>query len=528
MKSVMKHRFSNVPDVEIPRSSFNRSHGLKTTFDAGFLVPVFLDEALPGDTFNLRMSAFTRLTTPFYPVMDNMFLDTFFFAVPYRLIWDHWQNFCGERYPDPDSSIDYVIPIIDDAGNMSSQTLWDYFGLPIKVTDVFDVSALPFRAYNLIWNEFFRDQNLQDSLPFGGLNNRDDGPDTIANYSVLRRGKRHDYFTSCLPWLQKGEAVELSLGNDVPVYGIGVAGGFATGPLTPVYETNGTGADTYASYTGSAVYPNVVVEEDPNNTGYPNIWADLSGATVTTVNEMRMAFQVQRILERDSRAGSRYTEIIESHFGVHSDDARLQRPEYLGGGTSPVMLHPVARTDSQPGILGAIGVSGLNGHGFTKSFTEHCLVIGLANVRADLTYQEGVDRMWSRETRYDFFWPSFANLGEQAVLNKEIYIDHTTIADGSMDDVFGYQERYAEYRYKPSRICGKFRSTDTLPLDAWHLGIEFGSQPTLDDTFIQDNPPVDRVIRVPTEPHFLMDAYFNFECVRPMPVYSVPGNIDRF
>lgn len=520
MRSIMKHRFSEVPDVKIPRSQFNRSHGYKTTFDGGYLVPFFVDEALPGDTFNVNCHGFARLSTPVFPIMDNMFMETFFFAVPKRLIWTHWPNFCGERKPDPDSSIDYTIPIIDDLQNPDNETIWDYFGLPTKINAIYEFSALPLRAYNLIWNEWFRDQNLQDSVTV----NTGDGPDSEADYALLRRGKRHDYFTSCTPNLQKGDSVQIALGETAPLIGIGAPNqAYGAGPAT-VYETDGSGSAGYASYINA----NAIFEEDPDNTGFPNARADLSNAIGGTVNEFRQAVQVQRILERDMRAGSRYTEIIESHFGVKSDDARLQRPEYLGGGSTPVLIKPIARTDSSPGVLGAMGISSFINHGFVKSFTEHCIIIGLLNVRADLTYQEGLERMWSRQTRYDFYWPSLAHIGEQAVLNKEIYIDATTIGNGTLEDVFGYQERFAEYRYKPSRVTGKFRSNDAASLDSWHLGIEFGSQPTLDDTFIVDTPPIDRVIATPSEPHFIFDSMFEMLCVRPMPIYSVPGFVDHF
>lgn len=527
MKSVMKHRFSEVPTVAIPRSTFDRSHGFKTTFDAGYLVPCFLDEALPGDTFQLNLTGFARLATPIYPIMDNMRMETFFFAVPYRLIWENWQRFCGERDPDPDSSIDFTIPVIDDLQNPDNMTLWDYFGLPTKVNAIYEFSALPARAYNLIYNEWFRDQNLQDSVTV----NRDDGPDSEGDYELLRRGKRHDYFTSCLPFLQKGDAVLLSLGESAPITGFGAQNqAWNTGPLAS-YETDGVGTASYAKYkytTSASVNDSMLMEEDPDNTGYPNVRANLSEAIGPTVNELREAIQVQRLLERDARSGTRYTEIVRSHFGVTSADSRLQRPEYLGGGSTPVIITPIARTDSAPGELGALGVASFKNHGFIKSFTEHCLVIGLVNVRADLTYQEGLDRMWTRSTRYDFYWPTLAHLGEQAVLNKEIYIDAATIGSGASEDVFGYQERYAEYRYKPSKITGKFRSNDAASLDAWHLGIEFGALPTLDDTFIEDDPPVDRIIATPTEPHFIYDSYINLKCARPMPVYSVPGLVDHF
>lgn len=521
-----QHRFSEVPSVAIPRSAFNRSHGVKTTFDAGYLIPILIDEALPGDTFKLNMTGFARLSTPIFPIMDNLYMDTFFFAVPNRLVWSNWVKFCGERV-NPTDNIDYTVPIINNLNNAAGESLADYMGLPTLVAANISVNALPFRAYNLIWNEWFRDQNLQNSLTVS----TGDGPDSIATYTLKRRGKRHDYFTSCLPWLQKGNAVSLSLGTSAPVLGIGKINNTWDTTDRAVYETGRDGSTrTYAdsqSVDNSAATYTFYVEKDAA-LAQPNIRADLAHATSSTVNELRQAIQVQRILERDARAGTRYTEIVQSHFGVVSPDARLQRPEYLGGGTSPVIVKPIARTDGSPGKLGAMGVVGFRGHGFVKSFTEHSIIIGLVCVRADYTYQEGIDRMWSRSTRYDYYWPALAHLGEQAVLNKEIYVNATTVGNGTYNNVFGYQERYAEYRYKPSKITGKLRSNDAGTLDSWHLGVEFGSQPTLDGTFIEENPPVDRVIATPAEPHFVFDSFMEMQCVRPMPVYSVPGFIDHF
>ena len=518
MKSVMKHSFSNVPSVSIPRSTFDRSHGYKTSFDAGQLIPIFNDLALPGDTMQVGLTGFARLSTPTYPIMDNMVMDTFFFAVPIRLLWDNWKKFCGEQI-DPGDSISYSIPQVV-LNNVSNETLYDYFGFPTKIAANYSVNNLLGRAYNMIWRDWFRDENLQDS-PVVDTGN---GPDTSTDYTLLRRGKRHDYFTSALPFLQKGDAVQLSLGTTADVMGIGPETGASSASRT--WRETGGGSTTANAFTTSI--DDVRIEEDPANAGYPLIQANLSTATASTVNELRQAVQVQRLLERDARSGTRYPEIVKSHFGVTSDDARMQRPEYLGGGTSPVNVAPVARTDSSPGALGALGTVAFRGHGFVKSFTEHCIVVGVVCVRADLTYQEGIDRWHSYQTRYDMYWPTLAHLGEQSVLNKEIYIDAATIGAGTEDDVFGYQERFAELRYKKSSITGKLRSNDAASLDAWHLGIEFGSTPTLDDTFIQENPPVDRVIVTPTEPHFIFDSYFQYKHTRPLPVYSVPGYIDHF
>ena len=526
-KSVMKHQFSQVPKAEIQRSSFDRSHGIKTSFDGGKLIPILVDEVLPGDTFNVKLTAFARMATPIFPIMDNLYMDTFFFAVPYRLVWENWEKFNGAQ-DNPGDSTDYVIPTLQVGANgWNEATTGDYFGLPTKVGDL-EFSALPFRAYNLIFNEWFRDQNLQDLRP--QWKGDGDPAETPNSYTILRRGKRHDYFTSCLPFPQKGDPVVIPIADSAPVIGIGTS---PTADWTSQYPAREAGGvdTTFTQAISTVAGDDILVEQDPNNLGYPNIYADLSNASTITINELREAFQIQRLLERDARGGTRYIEIIKAHFGVTSPDARLQRPEYLGGGSTPINISPIASTvpttvtqETPQGTLAAVGTASINNHGFTKSFTEHCIIIGLVSVRADLTYQQGMNRMWNRRTRYDFYWPALSHLGEQAVLNKEIF----ATATGADDLVFGYQERYAEYRYKPSTITGFFRSNADVSLDSWHLSQDFATVPTLNNDFIQDNPPIDRVIAVPDEPHFIFDGYFSMRCARPMPLYGVPGLIDHF
>lgn len=518
--SVMKHSFSRVPQAEIPRSSFDRSHGHKTTFDAGYLIPVLVDEALPGDTFKLNMTGFARLATPIFPLMDNMYMDTHFFAVPLRLVWNNWQKFNGEQ-DNPDDSTDFNVPVFT-AHNPVAGSLSDYMGIPTEMA-VADISyvSLFHRAYNLIWNTWFRDQNLQDSV----VVDKDDGPDLIADYVLLKRGKRHDYFTSALPWPQKGDSVSVPLGTTAPV--------IPSGDQLPTFESAGVTARalTFTNAVSTVNWSGAAPGATQNALwGETKLVADLTGATASTINQLRQSFQIQKLLERDARGGTRYTEIVRSHFGVTSPDARLQRPEYLGGGSVPINITAIPQTGSTDvtspqGNLAAIGVGLSTGQGFTASFTEHCMIIGLVSVRADLTYQQGLNRMFKRSTRYDFYWPALSHIGEQAVLRQEIFMTGSTVEDAT---VFGYQERYAEYRYKPSLVTGLFRSNHAQSLDAWHLSQEFGTPPTLDDAFIQENPPIDRVIAVDTEPHFLFDSYFKMHCARPMPIFGVPGLIDHF
>jgi hypothetical protein len=505
--------FSRSPKAEIQRSVFNRDHGLKTTIDAGKLYPIFYDEALPGDTFDLDANGFGRLATPINPYMDNLYVQTFFFSVPFRIIWDNWEKFCGEQV-NPGDSTDYMTPQIQGV-TVAEETLFDYFGLPTGVANI-NFNNLAGRSYNLIWNEWFRDENLQNSLTV----DKGDGPDTLSNYTIQKRGKRHDYFTSALPWPQKGNAVSLPLGTTAPVNYDG-----AIDSNIGIYSTaQSSKVSMYASSASS----NLVSLNTPSSIT-DGLYADLSTATSATINQLREAFQIQGLLERDARGGTRYKEIIQGHFNVTSPDMRLDRPEFLGGGKSYINVNPIAQTSSTDsttpqGNMSGFATTGFTGHSFTKSFTEHCCVIGLVAVFADLTYQQGINRFFSKRTRYDYYWPALAHLGEQSILNKEIYAQGTATDDLT----FGYQERYAEYRYKPSQVTGKFRSNATGTLDSWHLAQNFGSLPALNSSFIEENPPVDRITAVNTEPDLLLDMYFKFKTARPMPTYSVPALLSHF
>lgn len=548
---VRGHRFSDAPAMYMKRTKFDRSHVYKTTFNSGKLIPVFVDEVLPGDTTRMSVNYFARLATPIKPIMDNIYLDWFFFFVPNRLVWEHWQNFCFEQ-EDPDDSTDYVIPTITATGNSDNTyvgSLWDYFGLPVNTSgNLSGISALPFRGVYLIWNEWFRDENLQKSVKIQKGDTNEvlnsaraseqpawvftSGTDIVPGLACPPRGKRHDYFTSALPWTQKGPGVNISLTGDAPVFGsgqrLGLSPDGAGNEVGYVSMSGNVGAilrtgDGSEWNSGQAAF----VTSDKSNSG---LLADLSDISAITINGLRTAFQMQKFYERLARGGSRYTEVLRSFFGVVSPDARLQRPEFLGSFTKMVMVNPIAQTsatdDTSPqGNLSAYGVTASNFHGFTKSFVEHGYIIGFVCARADLTYQQGINKMWLRSTVYDFYWPTFAHLGEQAVELREIY------AQGTEADtvVFGYQERYAEYRYKPSQITGKFRSSVTGGnLDVWHLSQFFSNAPTLNEEFITENPPVKRIIAVQDEPEFLLDIGFRYTTVRPMPMFGTPGLVDHF
>lgn len=539
MKSVIsvQQRFAELTKPDITRSTFDRSHGYKTTCDAGMLYPIYLDEMLPGDTLKLNFNAFGRLATLHSPIMDNIFMDVHFFSVPNRLVWDNFVKQMGEQ-DNPGDSTNYLTPMKTVTTAYAENSLQDYMGLPTKVTG-YEHSALFERAYYAIYNQWYRDQNIINSLVFPK------GDSDTTNYVLQPRGKRKDYFTSALPWPQKGPAASIiPAGLQAPVYG---PEGLSTnnrllmrkvdpGATSQVYTLNNVSTQPAAMGTDPAaavgqqnigfnIAPKSVYATLPN--AVP-AYADLSDMADVTVNAIRQAFQVQKMFEKDARGGTRYIEITRQHFDVISPDARLQRPEFLGGKTFNININPIAQNSesgSTPqGNLAAMGTINASGAGFTKTFTEHEIVIGIVSFRADLNYQQGLNRMWSRKTRFDYYFPTFAHLGEQAILNKELVC---TGASGD-DDVFGYQERWAEYRYKPSLVTGQFRSNATASLDVWHLAQDFSGPPALSPQFINENPPLDRVVAVPSEPKFLLDVFFDLKHSRPMPMFSVPGLVDHF
>lgn len=526
-----QHSFAQIPQVNMARSKFDRSFAIKDTFDFDYLIPILVDEILPGDTVNLNVKHFARLATQVVPLMDNMYIDYYFFFVPNRLVWNNWERFNGAQ-DDPSDSTDYLVPRLNFTSNPTNGSIFDKMGLPINGVsyNFTSVNALPFRGYNLIWNEWFRDQNLQNSITVL----KDDGPDNITNYQLLKGAKKHDYFTSALPFPQKGDPVSLAMTGYSVVTTRDTITGFPIN--TPTVRTPASGALIAGTLQGKAVTGELSRTSDNANT-----YIDPEGTLIAdaqngsgysfTINAFRQAMMLQSLLELDARGGTRYVEILKAHFNVISPDFRLQRPEYLSGGTTRISQHVVAQTSesgtSPQANLAAYSTGSNMGSniGFSKSFVEHGFIFGLVKARADITYQQGINKMWTRRTRYDYFWPKLQELGEQEILNQEIYQTGTT-AD---NEVFGYQERYAEYRYKPSEIRGQFRSTFAQSLDVWHLAEEFGSAPALNSTFIQSNTPIERSLVVASDyPHLLFDAWFDYKHARPIMSYGVPATLGRF
>lgn len=557
MLSSPQNRFAAVAPPSIGRSRFDRSWNIKATMDGEYLYPLFVEEVLPGDTIQYNGDYFGRFLTLIFPIMDNVRVEGHFFFVPNRLVWDNWEKFCGAQ-DEPDDSTDFTVPVIDPGNDPPTQlpegSIYDYMGLPTKVdlvwtvddpdstTKFADISSLPMRAYKLIWNEWYRDENLQNKVTL----DKGDGPDDPATHVLLKRGKRKDYITSALPWPQKGEALRIPLGTSAPVFGNGTLN------LTDGTTVYGIGYRDNTGFNGMLQaldgWDGQPVGSNPagsapvggKSLGVPSVlaqtslYADLSQATAATIEQWRQAMAFQSMAELDARGGTRYTEILRAHFRVSPNDARLQRPEYLGGFSQRIDIRQVAQTSqtqTDPGALSNTPQANLAAFGqlgagcdWTKSFEEHGHVIGLFNITADLTYQQCIDRMWSRQTKHEFYWPSLAHLGEQAVLNQEVFFNPLDV--DVLDEpkaVWGYQERWSEYKYGKNKVVGKFKSNATGSLHAWHLALNFTETPRLNAAFITDNPPFSRVVSITDEPYFMVDMRHGLLHTRAMPVYAMPS-----
>lgn len=570
MGQLMKHDFGTIPQAQMQRSTIRRPSRHLTTFNSGLLIPFYIDEVLPGDTFKMSSQIFARMTAQKVPIMDNLYMDTFWFFVPNRLLWKHWVNFMGEQNNQLEMT-EYLVPTINtnDLKSGSNQfetgSLEDYFGLPVGVTAL-EVCSFWHRAYSKIFNDWFRDENLVTESPFTDDDSDIDPADSkVYGYGLRQRGKRHDYFTSCLPWPQAGEPVALPVGGEAPVFGngrtlgmrvitsgqpitghnFGAAVNVNNGYLVGIKDAYGENLGTYTyspDIPGSSISGAGVVPKAATNGAFADsgLYADLSEASAIYINDLRIAIQTQKFLERMARGGHRYIEILLAHFQVISPDARLQRSEYLGGNNSSVNIHPIAQTSAtgatgtpQANLAGMATVS--HSTGFTKSFTEHGVLMGIMNVRADLTYQQGLHKMFRRETRLDFLWPVFCHLGEEPVFNYEIYAQGNTQVNAVTgvpydNEVFGYKPRYDEYRWGKSLVTGLMRSTVTTSatLHQWHLSQNFLSLPRLNESFISEDVPLDRCLAVTDQPEFIADIFNDLTCSRCIPVNGEPGWMDHF